>query len=121
LVRNPSPSEWAGDYDHEIVVDRAVLPAEQEHLQESPEPARTQQRYQRGKRKARSIRDDEPKNKDNGFVGEGGRAKQEENQEAVYSNEECENDDTADVPGADSSVKNEEGGRVTFKSKGPGR
>lgn len=117
LVGHPSPSESAGEFDHEIVVDTNALPAEQKQSQESREPALTQQRYQRGKRKERQIRDDEPEDKYNGFISEGGPAKHEENQEAVYSNEEdCENDDTGDVPGAEISVKNEEGGIKIFKA-----
>jgi hypothetical protein len=122
LVGNPSPNESAREYDHKVVNDTSALAKERIQSQESPEPALTLQRYPRGKRKGRKIRDDELENKDSGSVSEVGPAKQSEGQEAVYSNEEdCENDDTGDAPGADSSVKNEEGGKSIFNTKSPRR
>jgi len=116
LVENTSAGGSAEEDDHEMVVDVVALSMDQNQLQESPEPALPQQRYRKGKREGRKIRDDELENKDNRLLSAGVPGKQEENQEAVYSDEEdCENDDTGDVPGADNAAKNEEGGKEIFK------
>lgn len=116
LVDDASPGASAEEEDEAIAADIAMSPTDRTQPQSSPESVPILQRYQKGKRKGRKIRDNGTEVSKNGLISVGAPTRQDENQEAVYSNDEdCEMDETGDPAGAENAMKSEEGGKQNSK------
>lgn len=108
LVETASPSESA-DEEQELVVDPTTLL--EIRSQKSPRSASPKQKYKKGKRKGRKVRNEESATMDENPVTDS-PTRDEEQHELSYSNEEeVENGEVGDIAEADNGVKTEEGGK----------
>lgn len=117
-VQDPSLSDSAQEDEHEAITGTDDLLINESRLQESPESTIPSERYHKGRRKGRKIRGPDIDMKDSEALGTESHAKNEDDQEDIYSDEEdCENDDIRNAPGPDHETKHEEGGKASFQAR----
>ena len=112
LIEDSYLDESAEEVDQVAATKTVTLPLSEARSKSSPEIVLPKQDYRKGKRKGKKPSGD---NVDNGITGASkvqtptGR---EVNEDAMSSNEdEDENDEAGDVPGAENTTKTEEGGQ----------
>ena len=114
LVDEPFSVGTNRENNQEDFVDPESIAFAEPRSKISPETSQLKQKYPKGKRKGKKIIDDGLRIMNSEAVREDSLAKPEEDQNLSSSeDEEDDNDETVDVPGADSIVKTEEGGETS--------
>ena len=111
MVEDPYLDDSAEDDGQVVAAKTAASAMSETRSRNSPEILLPKENYRKSRRKGRKPSDDDVDNESTGAPKLRNATRRGENQDAVSSNEdEDDNDEAGDVPGAENTAKTEEGG-----------